>query len=92
MIQRSGAGARGLRRAIGSGSSRMMAASVSAAVARWKGRAPVAISNSIAPSANWSLLKSVAWPAACSGDMYPTVPSTTPAPVSGRASVACSED
>jgi hypothetical protein len=29
----------------------MMAASVSAAVARWNGRAPVAISNSIAPSA-----------------------------------------
>ena len=44
MIQRTGAGAFGLTCAIGTGSSRMIATSVSAPVVRWKARLPVAIS------------------------------------------------
>jgi hypothetical protein len=68
-IQRRGAGAAGLEAAIGAGSSRMIATSVSAPVLRWNARSPVAISYKIEPSANWSEWKSTGRPAACSGDM-----------------------
>jgi hypothetical protein len=47
----------------------MIAASVSGELGRWKARRPVAISQRIAPSENWSDRKSTGCASACSGDM-----------------------
>ena len=55
-----------------------MAAIVSAAVSRSKGARPATISYRTQPSENTSLRPSATAPRACSGDMYPTVPSTVP--------------
>jgi hypothetical protein len=68
-IQRTGVGAFGAACERGSGSSRMIATSVSAPVFLWKARLPAAISYRIDPTENWSERKSTGWPLACSGDM-----------------------
>jgi len=68
MIQRSGGGTFAAA-ATGSGSSRMIATMISAAVSRRNAFFPVAISYRIVPSENWSDRKSIAFPLACSGDM-----------------------
>ena len=69
MIQRRGGGNFAFTAVIGSGSSRMIAVSVSGADPRWNARRPVAISYRIEPKENWSERKSTAFPTACSGDM-----------------------
>ncbi len=65
----------------------MIAVRVSAVVPRSNARLPVAISYNIEPNENWSDRKSVGRPAACSGDMYPTVPITIPGRVGSPAAV-----
>ena len=67
----------------------MIAAIVSGALARANARLPETISYRIDPNANWSERKSSASPRACSGDMYPTVPSTTPTSVPAEAVGDC---
>ena len=49
---------------------------------------PVAISYSTTPSENRSVRASSAFPSACSGDMYATVPTAVPALVSGSGAVS----
>jgi hypothetical protein len=58
------------------------AASVSDTVFPANARRPVTISYSTAPKLNTSLRASTVPPVACSGDMYPAVPVTTPGCVS----------
>ena len=59
-----------------------MAALISNGVCPLNGRTPVAISNSITPSAQMSLDACAASPRSCSGDMYGSVPTAVPACVS----------
>ena len=84
MIQSTGGGSAGLSVASGSGGSSMIAAIVWAGVSRRNAWRQLASSYRIAPSVNWSERKSTARPAACSGDMYPAVPSTVPIAVCGE--------
>ncbi len=63
------------------GWSRRIAASVSAAVSPLNARRPASISYSMHPRAKMSLRGSADSPRTCSGDMYPTVPSTVPGSV-----------
>ena len=64
-----------------SGSSRVMAESVSVTVSREKAGTPVSISYSTHPNAQMSVRRSTGRPRACSGDMYARVPMIMPASV-----------
>ena len=90
MIQQSGAGAWEFKDATGSGSSRRMAARVSALLCRRKVRFPVTISYRTNPNENWSDRKSSGRELACSGDMYSTVPITVPGRVEEVSTVPAS--
>ena len=63
------------------GSSRRIADIVSAAESRWNARWPESISYRIAPKEKRSERWSADLPFTCSGDMYPSVPMTTPGSV-----------
>jgi hypothetical protein len=63
------------------GSSRRIADIVSAADSRWNARPPDSISYKIAPKEKMSDRPSAGLPFTCSGDMYPSVPMTTPGSV-----------
>ena len=63
------------------GSSRRIADIVSAAESRWNARLPESISYRIAPKEKMSERGSADFPFTCSGDMYPSVPMTTPGSV-----------
>ena len=58
-----------------------MAAMTSVVSSPANARVPVSISNSTQPNAQMSLCLAAGLPLACSGDMYPAVPSSTPTPV-----------
>src|SRR5215469_13075215 len=64
-----------------SGSPRTTAASLSVIVSPSNAGIPVSISYSTQPNAQMSARRSTDLPLACSGDMYPAVPSNTPAAV-----------
>ena len=71
-------GTSGLVRDGGAGSSRRIAAIRSKTLAPVNAGRPVSISESTQPSAKRSLCGPALSPRTCSGDMYPTVPSTVP--------------
>ena len=62
-------------------SSARIALTASAAVFPGNARRPDSISNNNTPTAKMSERWSIVWPRTCSGDMYPTVPRTTPGSV-----------
>jgi hypothetical protein len=72
----------------GAGSSVRIALAVSAAVPLANGCRPVTISYRTTPNEKMSERWSTSWPLTCSGDMYPTVPRTAPAPVASITVVA----
>ena len=83
--------ARGCRSLTGTASCSRIAAINAACDSASNGLCPVSISWSNAPNANTSVRTSTGSPRSCSGDMYGTVPNTSPVLVSAAISAACWE-